>query len=182
MFEVKITIAAPELAAAINNLAAAIGGTKIQPQAPAASVSTNTQSAAPVPNAPPAVTSANGAATNAPYTAGTPALAQILQPPATPTVPAPCPSPIMTAPPSAQQVFPFNQQTAPVPTPGVPLALPPQYTIDQIMAAGTSLMDAGKTSDLVNLLHNFGAQAVTELKPEYYGAFATALREMGAKI
>ncbi|MCX4356984.1 MAG: hypothetical protein OSJ43_12315 [Oscillospiraceae bacterium] len=50
------------------------------------------------------------------------------------------------------------------------------------MAAGTSLMDAGKTNDLVNLLHSFGVQAVTELKPENYGAFATALRGMGAKI
>ena len=36
--------------------------------------------------------------------------------------------------------------------------------------------------DLMNLLHNFGVSAVTELKPEQTGAFATALRGLGAKI
>lgn len=168
MFEVKVTIAAPELVAAINTLAAAIGG----PQAPAVSV----------PAAPPAVTPVNGAATNAQYTGNVPAPAPILQPPATPMVPAANPSPITMTAPSAQQAIPFNQSPVAAPVAGVPLAAPPQYTIDQIMAAGTSLMDAGKTNELMALLRNFGIQAVTELKPEHYGAFATVLREMGAKI
>ena len=44
------------------------------------------------------------------------------------------------------------------------------------------LMDAGRVDELVNLLHSFGVQAVTDLKPEQMGAFATALRGMGAKI
>ncbi len=168
MFEIKVTITAPELAAAINNLAGAIGEKKIQP--------------ASVPTSLPAVTPANGAVTNAQYTGNAPVSAPIILPPATPTVPAAYLSPTTTTTPSAQQAFPSNQPAAPTPVAGVPLAQPPQYTIDQIMAAGTSLMDAGRINDLVNLLHNFGAQAVTELKPEQYGAFATALREMGAKI
>lgn len=76
--------------------------------------------------------------------------------------------------------FPTAQPNTPVA--GVPLAQPPKYTVDQIMAAGAQLMDAGKVNDLMNLLHSFGVQAVMDLKPEQLGAFATALRDMGAKI
>ena len=68
------------------------------------------------------------------------------------------------------------------PIAGVPLANAPQFTVDQIMAAGATLMDAGKVDDLLNLLHSFGVQAVMELKPEQLGAFATELRKLGAAI
>ena len=79
---------------------------------------------------------------------------------------------------------PAPAANAPVnyPAPGIPLAQPPKYTVDQIMAAGAMLMDAGKVNELMNLLHSFGVQAVMDLKPEQLGAFATALRELGAKI
>lgn len=73
--------------------------------------------------------------------------------------------------------YPSNPQPA-----GVPLSPGPEYTTDQIMAAGATLMDAGRVDDLVNLLHQFGVAAVTELKPEQRGAFVTALRSLGAKI
>lgn len=136
MLEMKITIEAPELANALNNLAAAMGAkqTPVQPQPVVA--------------------------------AQQPALAQPIAPPAPA---APMPAPATTA-----------QQNVPVA--GVPLAQPPKYTVDQIMAAGAQLMDAGKVNDLMNLLHSFGVQAVMDLKQEQLGAFATALREMGAKI
>lgn len=89
------------------------------------------------------------------------------------------PAPVNSAPTLTQPV----QQTTVAPTSTVPLAnTAPQYTVDQIMTAGATLMDAGKVNDLVNLLRQFGAQAVTDLKPEMYGAFATALRNLGAKI
>lgn len=81
-----------------------------------------------------------------------------------------------------QQPMPAPAPAAPMPVAGVPLAQPPKYTVDQIMAAGAQLMDAGKVNDLMNLLHSFGVQAVMDLKPEQLGAFATALRDMGAKI
>lgn len=71
---------------------------------------------------------------------------------------------------------------APAQATGVPLAPAPQYTVDQIMQAGATLMDAGKVNELMNLLHSFGVQAVMDLKPEQLGAFATAMRELGAKI
>lgn len=64
----------------------------------------------------------------------------------------------------------------------VPVAQPPQYTIEQIMQAGATLMDAGKANELIELLRSFGVQAVMDLKQEQLGAFATAMRELGAKI
>lgn len=145
MLEMRITIEAPELVGALNNLAAAIGGAKLTPQQGAVAAPqqpvTNPQTAAPAPA------------------------------PATPAQPNPLPSP-----------GPVAQTTPNYPAPNVPLAQPPQYTIDQIMAAGATLMDAGKVNELRNLLMSFGANAVMDLKPEQLGAFATGLRELGAKI
>jgi hypothetical protein len=66
--------------------------------------------------------------------------------------------------------------------PGVPLAQPQQYTVEQIMAAGATLMDSGRANDLTNLLTQFGVRGVSLLKPEQLGAFATALRGLGANI
>lgn len=138
MLEMKLTIEAPELANALNNLAAALGARPF-PTAQQAPAAASTQPQPVVPQ----------------------------QAPAAPV--APMPAPATTAQPNT-------------PVAGVPLAQPPKYTVDQIMAAGAQLMDAGKVNDLMNLLHSFGVQAVMDLKPEQLGAFATALRDMGAKI
>ena len=70
----------------------------------------------------------------------------------------------------------------PVKESGIPLAEAPKFTVEQIMSAGATLMDAGKTNELIDLLHSFGVQAVMDLKPEQLGAFATKMRELGAKI
>lgn len=56
------------------------------------------------------------------------------------------------------------------------------YTMEQLAVAATQLVDAGRRLDLVNLLNSFGVQALTALSKEQYGAFATQLRAMGAKI
>ena len=137
MLEMKLTIEAPELANALNNLAAALGARPF-PTAQQAPAAASTQPQPVVPQQAPAPV-------------------------------APIPAPATTAQPNT-------------PVAGVPLAQPPKYTVDQIMAAGAQLMDAGKVNDLMNLLHSFGVQAVMDLKPEQLGAFATALRDMGAKI
>jgi len=50
------------------------------------------------------------------------------------------------------------------------------------MTAGAALIDTGKINELMGLLNNFGVQAVTHLKPEQLGAFATELRKLGAQI
>jgi hypothetical protein len=75
-------------------------------------------------------------------------------------------------------------QQAPVQQPA-PQAVPtsaPTYSMDQLAVAATQLVDAGKRDNPVQLLQSFGAQALTQLPKEQYGAFATKLREMGAKI
>lgn len=86
-------------------------------------------------------------------------------------------------PPAQQQAVPV-QQPASMPGP-VQQAVPvtaPTYTMDQLSIAAIQLMDAGKKTELLQLLQQFGVPALTELKPEQYGAFATALRQYGAKI
>lgn len=64
----------------------------------------------------------------------------------------------------------------------IPLASAPQYTIEEIMKAGATLMDAGKIQELRSLIKAFNVDAVTSLAPEQLGAFATELRKLGAQI
>ena len=155
MFEINVTVNAPELAEALNNLAAALKGAKPEP---AASKAGKADKPAPVPPAdymPPADT-APAPATPAP--AVTPVQA--------PVTPAPVQAPVTPAP-------------APAP---VPVAPAPTYSRDQIMTAGAALIDAGKINELMGLLNSFGVQAVTQLKQDQLGAFATELRKLGAQI
>lgn len=105
-----------------------------------------------------------------------------------PTAPAPAPAPAPAAPVSPAPVTPTQTPTpAPAapgntPAPTVPVAGAPTYTLDQISRAGASLVDAGKMQQLLELLGRYGVQAVTQLQPEQYGAFATELRALGAQI
>lgn len=80
-----------------------------------------------------------------------------------------------------QQAAPM-QQTVPVQS-VAPTATPvaPQYTLDQLGKAGAELMKT-RQQDVLNLLAQFGVQALTQLPREHYGAFATALRGLGANI
>lgn len=154
MFEINVTVNAPELAEALNNLAAALKGAKLEP---AASKTGKADKPAPVPPAdymPPADT-APAPATPAPTV--TPA-------------PAPAPAPVQA---------PVTPAPAPAP---VPVASAPTYSRDQIMTAGAALIDAGKINELMGLLNSFGVQAVTQLKQDQLGAFATELRKLGAQI
>lgn len=154
MFEINVTVNAPELAEALNNLAAALNGAKPEP---AASKTGKADKPAPVPPAdymPPADTAPAPAA---PAPAVTPA-------------PAPAPAPVQA---------PVTPAPAPAP---VPVAPAPTYNRDQIMTAGAALIDAGKINELMGLLNSFGVQAVTQLKQDQLGAFATELRKLGAQI
>lgn len=152
MFEINVTVNAPELAEALNSLAAALKGAKPEP---AASKTGKADKPAPVPPAdymPPADTAP------APAT------------PAPAVTPAPAPAPVQA---------PVTPAPAPAP---VPVAPAPTYNRDQIMTAGAALIDAGKINELVGLLNSFGVQAVTQLKQDQLGAFATELRKLGAQI
>lgn len=78
-------------------------------------------------------------------------------------------------------VAPAPMPTAAAPAPAVPVTAP-TYTLDQIAKAGANLVDAGKMEQLLALLTKYGVQAVTQLTPDQYGAFATELRALGAQI
>lgn len=84
---------------------------------------------------------------------------------------APAPTSVPAAPPSA---VPVAQQAVPTSTTA--------YTADDLAKAAISLMDAGRQNELIALLQQFGVAAVPNLLPAQYGAFATALRGMGAQI
>lgn len=56
------------------------------------------------------------------------------------------------------------------------------YSADDLARAAMTLMDAGRMNDLQALLAQFGVNSLPELPESQRGAFATALRGMGAKI
>jgi hypothetical protein len=99
-------------------------------------------------------------------------------------------APVAPPPVQAQQMTPVTpppvQQTAPVAPPPVQQApvqtTAPSYTPDDLARAAMTLMDSGRQGDLIDLLAQFGADTLTHLQPEQYGAFATALRGLGAPI
>lgn len=159
MMEMKIKIEVPDLAAAIDRLAAAIAVPQTAP------------SAAPAP--------AMGPAPTAPVT--TPPAAPV--PPQMPT-PATGPAPMMPQTPAPAPAAPVTPPPAPAPAPApaMPVTTAPAYTLDQISKAGAALVDAGKMEPLLALLGKYGLQAITQLQPAQYGVFATELRALGAQI
>lgn len=98
-----------------------------------------------------------------------------------PAAPAPAPVAPALAPVAPAPIAPAPVPPAPVPT-SAPVAPQAAYTFEQLQTAAGSLVTAGKQNDLLTLLGQFGLQAMTQLAPEQYGAFATALRGLGAKI
>lgn len=157
MMEMKIKIDVPELVAAVEKLAAAIDKTALNITVPNEST-----------------LNFNMPAGNAPVA---PAPVQTAPTPAPVAAPAPAPAPVPT--PAAPPVTPMP--TAAAPAPAVPVTAP-TYTLDQIAKAGANLVDAGKMEQLLALLTKYGVQAVTQLTPDQYGAFATELRALGAQI
>lgn len=157
MMEMKITVEAPDLAASILKLAEAIASSPD----PALSVSAHRATPAPVaaPVSPAPVNPTPG-------------------PVPTMAAPSPSPTPVTNAPTAG----PTSAAPGNTPAPAVPVAGAPTYTLDHISRAGASLVDAGKMQQLLELLGHYGVQAVTQLKPEQYGAFATELRGLGAQI
>lgn len=145
MFEGKLTIEVPGLAAALEHLAAAIACREQTPPA--------------APVAPPAAPMGD---------------------------PAPYPAPAAAVP-TSETAAPINPTQTPgcVPGPGpAPVAPPPSYTHEQVGKAGADLIAANpaKMQELMSLLQQFSVPAITALKPEQLGAFATALRGLGAEI
>lgn len=96
---------------------------------------------------------------------------------AAPVAPVPAPQPVPTA-------APMPTPT-PAPQPVQQTAPEPQQkaiTIDMLAAAGAPLVDQGKMQQLMALLNKYGVQAITQLTPDKYDAFAADLRAIGAQI
>ena len=158
MLEMKITIAAPDLAAAINNLAAALSD-----------------------KAPHFICTQNGGNNHQIEHVGT--LTMNMGSKTQPTAPAAPVNPMQAtgAPLSATPA----QTVAPVANAPVASAVPtgaPTYTLDMIARAGAALVDAGKMDALCGLLAKYGVEALTALDPAQYGNFANDLRALGAQI
>lgn len=157
MLEMNITIAAPDLAAAINTLAAALDG----------------KTSKPTENSPVVITPAAQPATPTAPVNPTPApVVYPAQASGTPT------HTIAPSVPSFPSVAPAVNAA---PASAVPTSAP-RYTLDMISTAGATLIDAGKMEQLMQLLDKFGVKSLTELAPENYGAIATELRTLGAAI
>lgn len=87
-----------------------------------------------------------------------------------------------------QQIVPTQTPVQPqtpvqqaVPT-QAPIAQAPSYTMEDLARAAAQLMDAGMQQQLIALLGQFGVPSLNVLPKEQYGAFATALRGLGARI
>lgn len=84
---------------------------------------------------------------------------------------------------TAEPAAPAPQPAEPE-APKAPVAPAPTYTLEQVSRAGAELIsaDSGKLPQLRELLQKYGVPAVSELKPEQLGSFATELRALGAQI
>lgn len=84
---------------------------------------------------------------------------------------------------AAEPVAPEPKPAEPE-APKAPVAPAPTYTLEQVSRAGAELIsaDSGKLPQLRELLQKYGIPAVSELKPDQLGSFATELRALGAQI
>ena len=161
-FIVTHRIEAPELVAALNNVAEAL---KAHPTAaPRKEKKTETPLAAPVSPVP------------APVQPETPT-----PPPVETSAPATPPATVAPAPTVEAPTPVVEPAPAPAPAPVAPAA--PAVTFDTLVNGGQQLMTVeGMMPKLMALLESFGVQALTQLKPEQYPAVADGLRSLGAKL
>lgn len=204
MIELKVTVDAPELSAAINHLAEAIEskGTDA-PAAPAKNSRSKKAAAKTAPDAPAASAPAPSEPVAAPASIEQPAVtSQPVQTPvitpaqqptpaapmATPMMPQPVATatPVMTPPaaPVAQQFIP-QPTAAPAPAPAAP-AQPQQssVTLEQIINAAMPLMNSNPAfaMQLQSILAKYGVQAVTQIPKEFLPNVAADLAALGAKF
>lgn len=123
----------------------------------------------PTPEKPKRARKAAKAPESAQEPAGAPEAPQAATTPAEPEKPAETPWEVVADSPAAAV---FAAENNPVPT------------LDQIANAGARLLDAdaGKMMPLLDLLREFGVQAITQLKDDQLAAFAERLRGLGAEI
>lgn len=204
MIELKVTVDAPELSAAINHLAEAIEskGTDA-PAAPAKNSRGKKAAAKTAPDAP----AVSAPAPSEPVTpptpvehppvtvqpAQTPVITPAQQPaPAAPVAapmmpqPVATATPVMTPPaaPVAQQFIP-QPTAAPAPAPVAPAqSQQSSVTLEQIINAAMPLMNSNPAlaMQLQGILAKYGVQAVTQIPKEFLPNVAADLAALGAKF
>lgn len=166
MFEVKVTIESPALVEAMNNLASAIvsGMTVKIPEVKVDAQPVQNQQTTPA----------------------APAQESTQEAPVAPTQT----QPFMNAPTAAPApTVPTQAPVQQVPTPAAPTQPAQQeatakapITLEAISRAGAALVDQGKMQQIMGLLSKYGVQAITQLQPNTYEAFAAEMRTLGAQI
>ncbi len=176
MLEIKVTVDIPQL----NDVCSLFAGRVVSPQMYQKpeyiteelmpGVTRKVKAQADVPESAPTISTTTDQANSAATTTGAQQThtAVHVQTPATTNIPTQPTAPVQTT------------STASAVT-GVPTTTQ-SYSMEELAIAATQLMDAGRREDVVALLSQFGVQALTLLPKEQYGAFATKLRELGAKI
>lgn len=112
--------------------------------------------------------------------AGTTATVQSVEQVVQPTTAA-APQQTAPAPQPQAQTIPMPQ----APTPAQQTTAQPQQkalTLNDIATAGAGLVDQGKMQQVIELLGKYGVQAITQLQPTLFDAFAGELRALGAAI
>lgn len=179
MFEIKVTISCPDLVAAAEMLVKALRPAAAEAEAPAEPKKT-TKRGGKAKQEPELVP--NAMEEPAPQqTVVPPIQLPVTQPQVMPQQPIQQPQPVVQPQPMMQppQTMPTQQPVVQPPVTGAP-----SYTHDQIGRAGAELVqsDPTKMQALLGLLQQFGAAAIQNLKPEQLGAFASALRSLGARL
>lgn len=204
MIELKVTVDAPELSAAINHLAEAIESKGAD--APAAPAKNSRGKKAAAKTAPDA-SAVSVPAPSEPVTPPTPVehppvtvqpvQATVINPAQQPAPAAPVAAPMMPQPvatatpvmtppaaPVAQQFIP-QPTAAPAPAPTAP-AQPQQssVTLEQIINAAMPLMNSNPAfaMQLQSILAKYGVQAVTQIPKEFLPNVAADLAALGAKF
>ena len=184
--EIKILIEAPELAAAVNNLATAVsnfGEIKVQPVINAADVTDKAVKQTRRRK------SDKSAAEEVPAQVEAPVVQQPVAPAPAP-VANPIPAPVANPIPAVQQsvtAAPVTSvsQTVPPVTMGSPVTEPPQprqYTMQDIAKVGAALLDKGMMPQLSAILNEMGVMAIPQLRPEQYPVVAEKLIALGGKF
>ena len=103
--------------------------------------------------------------------------------PAPAALPSPAPVPVTPVPVAQPAAAPAPvAQPVPAPAPAAAPTTARAFRFEDIQLAATSLCDTGKRAEVLALLAKYGIQALSALPAEQYGAFATELRGLGAKI
>lgn len=103
--------------------------------------------------------------------------------PAPAAQPSPAPVPVTPVPVAQPAAAPAPvAQPVPAPAPAAAPTTARAFQFEDIQLAATSLCDTGKRAEVLELLTKYGIQALSALPAEQYGAFATELRGLGAKI